>query len=42
MTEGSVYEIFVPSDIGYGTNPPQGILPGAVLVFEIELVEIVE
>lgn len=42
MTPGSVYEIFVPSDIGYGTNPPQGILPGAVLVFEIELVQIVE
>lgn len=42
MAPGSVYEIYVPSDIGYNTNPPQGILPGAVLVFEIELVEIVE
>lgn len=42
MAPGSVYEIFVPADIGYGTNSPQGILPGAVLVFEIELVEIVE
>lgn len=41
MTPGSTYEFFVPSDIGYGANPPGGILPGAVLVFEVELVEIV-
>lgn len=41
MTPGSHYELFLPSDIGYGSNPPQGILPGVVLVFEVELVEIV-
>lgn len=41
MTPGSTYELFVPADIGYGANPPQGILPGAVLVFEVELLEIV-
>lgn len=41
MTPGSTYELFLPADIGYGTNPPQGILPGAVLVFEVELLEIV-
>jgi FKBP-type peptidyl-prolyl cis-trans isomerase len=41
MTPGSTYELFLPADIGYGANPPQGILPGAVLIFEVELVEIV-
>ena len=40
MTPGSTYELFVPTDLGYGNNPPAGILPGAVLVFEVELVEI--
>lgn len=42
MTVGSTFELFLPESIGYGTTPPQGILPGAVLVFEVELVEIVE
>lgn len=40
MGEGSIFEIFVPSDLGYGQNPPQGIPLGAVLVFELELLEI--
>jgi FKBP-type peptidyl-prolyl cis-trans isomerase len=43
MNVGSTYELFLPPSIGYGDNPPQGssILPGVVLVFEVELVEIV-
>lgn len=40
MQEGARYELFLPSDIGYGDNPPGGIVPGAVLVFEVELLEI--
>jgi FKBP-type peptidyl-prolyl cis-trans isomerase len=41
MKEGDKFELFLPASIGYGSNPPQGILPGAVLVFEVELVEVV-
>lgn len=42
MKEGSVYELFIPAELAYGSNPPPGsiISPGAVLVFEVELVEI--
>lgn len=40
MNEGAVYELFVPSDIGYGNNTPQNIPQGAVLVFEVELTEV--
>lgn len=44
MTEGSKYEFFIPSDLAYGSNPPPGsiIPPGAVLVFEVELIDIKE
>lgn len=42
MTVGSTYEFFIPSELGYGDNPPQGsiIEPGAVLIFEVELIDI--
>jgi FKBP-type peptidyl-prolyl cis-trans isomerase len=42
MKTGAKYELFLPPTIGYGNNPPPGssILPGVVLVFEVELVEI--
>ncbi len=42
MQPGAKYELFLPPSLGYGNNPPQGssILPGVVLVFEVELVEI--
>lgn len=42
MSVGSTYELFMPSNVGYGENTPPGILPGAVLVFEVELLDIVE
>ena len=41
MGEGAIYEIFVPADIGYGDNTPPSIPDGAILVFEIELDEII-
>ena len=41
MGEGATYEIFVPADIGYGDNTPPAIPDGAILVFEIELDEII-
>ena len=42
MTVGSTYEFFIPSELGYGNNPPPGsiIQPGSVLIFEVELLDI--
>ncbi len=40
MQEGAKYELFLPSNLGYGENTPRGIPRGAVLVFEIELVNV--
>ncbi len=44
MSVGSTYEFFIPSELGYGDNPPPGssITPGAVLIFEIELLDILD
>lgn len=44
MREGATYEFFIPSELAYGTNPPSGsiILPGSVLIFEVELIDIKE
>ena len=43
MTPGSSYVFYIPGDLGYGNNgaPQVGIAPGATLVFEVELVEVV-
>lgn len=42
MEEGAKYQFFIPSDLAYGNQPPQGspIPPGAVLIFEVELLEV--
>ncbi|MDR2036637.1 MAG: FKBP-type peptidyl-prolyl cis-trans isomerase [Bacteroidales bacterium] len=42
MNEGSVWEVYIPAEMGYGENPhPQsGIKPNSVLVFEIDLVKV--
>lgn len=42
MKEGDKWELVIPSDLAYGPNPPQGspIPPNAVLVFEVELLEV--
>lgn len=42
MTEGSTYEFFIPGELAYGSTPPPGsiIPPGAVLIFEVELIDI--
>jgi FKBP-type peptidyl-prolyl cis-trans isomerase len=43
MRVGSKWRIYVPSGIAYGGDPPPGgiIPPGAVLIFEIELLGVV-
>ena len=42
MNEGSKWEIYIPSELGYGENvPPSGsIKPNSVLIFEIDLVRV--
>jgi FKBP-type peptidyl-prolyl cis-trans isomerase len=44
MPVGSTYRFWIPSDLGYGaTGTPGGpIGPNAVLVFEVELLDIVQ
>lgn len=43
MSVGSKYEFFIPAYLAYGDTPPQGspIKAGSVLVFEVELIDIV-
>ena len=47
MNEGSTYQFFIPPGLAYGDNPPRdprtGVLvlpPNAILIFEVEMVEI--
>lgn len=44
MEEGATYEFYIPSELGYGNNPPQGspITPGDVLIFEVELIDVLD
>lgn len=44
MQEGAVYEFYIPSDLAYGDNAPQGspIQPGSTLIFEVELLEVLD
>jgi len=42
MRPGSHFRIAIPSDIAYGPNGPPSIGPNQTLIFEIELIEIVE
>lgn len=41
VQKGGTYEIYIPSDLGYGAEPPPGspIPPNADLVFELEVVD---
>lgn len=40
MKVGGKYMFFIPSDLAYGSGGQRGIPPGATLVFEVELLEI--
>jgi FKBP-type peptidyl-prolyl cis-trans isomerase len=41
MKEGAKWELYIPSELGYGDHGAGGLIPGgAALVFEIELVEV--
>jgi len=40
MNEGSIWEVYIPSELGYGERPPQMIKPNSVLIFEINMVKV--
>ncbi len=42
MQEGAIYELVIPAELAYGNFPPpnSNIHPGATLIFEVELIEI--
>ena len=43
MTVGSHYRLFIPSEIGYGPNGSgRNIGPNATLIFEVEMLEIIQ
>lgn len=44
MPIGSKYRLFIPENLAYSSQPPQGsgIMPFSVLIFDVELLEIVQ
>ena len=42
MNKGAKFKFFIPQELAYGPNPPQGsgIKPYSLLIFEVELLEI--
>jgi FKBP-type peptidyl-prolyl cis-trans isomerase len=40
MKPGAQWRVFIPPELAYDANPPPGIPPGALLVFDVELVKI--
>ena len=44
MSEGAKYKFFIPQDLAYGANPRPGgpIQPFSALIFEVELLEILD
>lgn len=42
MDEGSKYILYIPYNLGYGTNPMGAIPGGSTLIFEVELINIIK
>jgi FKBP-type peptidyl-prolyl cis-trans isomerase FklB len=40
MKPGAKWQLFVPPELGYGANSPPGVPPGAVLIYELELLQV--
>jgi len=40
MKPGAKWQLFVPPELGYGANSPPGIPPGALLIYELELLRV--
>ena len=42
MSEGSIWEVFIPSELGYGPHgSPPRIKPNSVIIFEIEMIKVI-
>ena len=41
MTEGAIWEIYIPSELGWGIGGAPKIKPYSVLIFEIELIRVI-
>jgi FKBP-type peptidyl-prolyl cis-trans isomerase FklB len=43
MSEGDRFRFFVPPDLAYGDNSPSPVIPpGSVLIFEVELLAVLD
>ncbi len=43
MTEGSIWRLWIPSNLGYGSRGAGDDIPGgAILVFDVQLIEIIK
>ncbi len=40
MKPGAKWQLFVPPELGYGANSPPAVPPGALLVYELELLRV--
>ena len=40
MKPGAKWQLFVPPELGYGDNTPNGVPPGSLLIYELELLQI--
>mmetsp|Transcript_33999 Transcript_33999/g.48309 ORF Transcript_33999/g.48309 Transcript_33999/m.48309 type:complete len:149 (+) Transcript_33999:238-684(+) len=43
MKEGGIWELYIPSELGYGDRGAGGLIPGgAVLVFKLEMIQVMD
>jgi FKBP-type peptidyl-prolyl cis-trans isomerase FklB len=40
MKPGAMWRLFVPPELGYGVNSPPAVPPGALVVYELELLQV--
>jgi len=40
MKPGAKWQLFVPPELGYGSNTPPGVPPGSLMIYDLELLKI--
>ena len=40
MKPGAKWQLFVSPELAYGANPPFGVPPGALVIYELELMQV--